>query len=356
MKLLIMAGGTGGHVYPALAVAEHLRAHGHAIVWMGTPDSFEARVVPAHGIALRYVQVFGLRGKGLRKWLQAPWLILRAVMQALSILRDERPDAVLGMGGFAAGPGGIAAWLLRRPLIIHEQNAAAGLTNRWLARVARCVLQAFPGTFAHARTVGNPVRAGFAQLPPPAQRMAHGGAARLLVVGGSQGARVLNERLPQALALLAPQERPQVRHQAGRTLALAQQVYARVGVAAQQIDAFIDDMPAALGWADLVVCRAGASTIAELCAAGCAAVLVPFPHAVDDHQTRNAEYLVRAGAAVLVPERELTPQRLAALLRELLGDRQRLQRMAEAARSAAWTDATAAIADACLACASGGRT
>lgn len=355
MKLLIMAGGTGGHVYPALAVAHYLRTLGHQIVWMGAPDSFESRVVPAQGIAMQYVRVSGLRGKGVLKLLQAPLLLLRAVLQALAIVRRERPDAVLGMGGFAAGPGGLAAWLLRRPLLVHEQNAAAGLTNRWLARLARCVLEAFPGTFAHARTVGNPVRAGFAALPPPEQRMAHEGAPRLLVVGGSQGARALNERVPQALALLTAAERPDVRHQGGRTVDAARQAYAASGVPAQ-IDAFIDDMPAALGWADLVVCRAGASTIAELGAAGCASVLVPFPAAVDDHQTRNAEYLVRAGAAVLLPEHEATPARLAALLRELLGDHLRLRRMAAAARTAAWTDATERIAEACLRCAAGART
>lgn len=354
MKLMIMAGGTGGHVYPALAVAHHLRALGHQIVWMGAPDSFESRVVTAQGIPMQYVRVSGLRGKGVLKLLQAPLLLLRAVLQAISVLRRERPDAVLGMGGFAAGPGGVAAWLLRRPLLVHEQNAAAGLTNRWLARIARCVLEAFPGTFAHARTVGNPVRAGFAALPSPDQRMEHDGAPRLLVVGGSQGARALNERVPQALALMAPAERPDVRHQGGRTVDVARQAYAAAGVSAQ-IDAFIEDMPAALGWADLVVCRAGASTIAELGAAGCASVLVPFPHAVDDHQTRNAEYLVHAGAAVLLAEHEATPARLAALLRELLGDHLCLRRMAAAARAAAWTEATEQIAQACLRCAAGER-
>ncbi|MEQ1439913.1 undecaprenyldiphospho-muramoylpentapeptide beta-N-acetylglucosaminyltransferase [Fontimonas sp. SYSU GA230001] len=344
---MIMAGGTGGHVYPALAVADYLRERGHQVVWMGAPDSFEARVVPPHGIPMQYVCVSGLRGKGLLKLLQAPLQLLRAILQALAILRRERPDAVLGMGGFAAGPGGVAAWLLRRPLVVHEQNAAAGLTNRWLARLARCVLEAFPGTFRDAQTVGNPVRAGFAAVPAAAQRLEHEGAPRLLVVGGSQGAKALNEQVPRALALLAPAQRPEVRHQAGRTLDIARRAYAEVGVEAR-IESFIDDMPGALAWADLVVCRAGASTIAELSAAGVASLLVPFPFAVDDHQTRNAEYLVNAGAAVLLPERDATPAQLAALLRELLGDRQRLRRMSEAARAAAWPDATARIADVCL--------
>ncbi|QHS10262.1 undecaprenyldiphospho-muramoylpentapeptide beta-N-acetylglucosaminyltransferase [Sinimarinibacterium sp. NLF-5-8] len=347
MKLMIMAGGTGGHVYPALAVAHHLIARGHQVVWMGAPDSFESRVVSAQGIALRPVQISGLRGKGMLKLLAAPWLLLRALWQAMQILRRERPDVVLGMGGFVAGPGGLAAWLLGIALVIHEQNAAAGLTNRLLARIARRVLQAFPGTFANARTVGNPTRQGFAELPEPALRQQHDGAPRVLVIGGSQGARALNERVPQALSLLTPVERPEVRHQGGRTLEVAQQMYAHEDVAAQ-VDAFIDDMPAALAWADLVICRSGASTVAELAAAGCASVLVPFPAAVDDHQTRNAEYLLRAGAAALLPESEATPARLAALMRELLGDRQQLRRMAEAARAAAWLSATEQIADACL--------
>lgn len=347
MKLLIMAGGTGGHVYPALAVAQHLRALGHEIVWMGAPNSFESRVVPAQGIALEPIQVWGLRGKGVAKLLQAPLLIARAVAQALSILGRVRPDVVLGMGGFAAGPGGLAAWLSRRPLVIHEQNAAAGLTNRALARLARRVLEAFPGTFKNARTVGNPVRTGFAELPSPEQRLDRSGPARVLIVGGSQGARALNERVPQALALLAAGERPAIRHQAGRTLEVAQHAYLTAGVTAE-VTAFIDDMPAAMAWADLVICRAGASTIAELSAAGCASVLVPFPAAVDDHQTRNAEYLASAGAAVLIQESTLSAERLAVLLRELLADRHRLVAMALAARTRAWTDATTAIADECL--------
>ncbi|TJY65160.1 undecaprenyldiphospho-muramoylpentapeptide beta-N-acetylglucosaminyltransferase [Sinimarinibacterium sp. CAU 1509] len=354
MKLLIMAGGTGGHVYPALAVADYLRAQGHQIVWMGAPDSFEARVVPAHGFPIEFVRVSGLRGKGVRKLLTAPLLLLRAVWQAAAVLRRQRPQAVLGMGGFAAGPGGVAAWLLRTPLVIHEQNAAPGMTNRLLSRIARCVLQAFPNTFERGVAVGNPVREGFSALPQPQQRLAHAGEPHVLVIGGSQGAKALNERVPEALALLAPVERPLVRHQAGRTLDVAQAAYRASGVEAQ-IDAFIDDMPAAMAWADLVVCRSGASTVAELSAAGVASVLVPFPYAVDDHQTRNGAYLVGAGAAVMIQESELTPARLASQLRELLGDRERLRRMAEAARGTAWPDATARIADACLRCAEGVR-
>lgn len=354
MKLLIMAGGTGGHVYPALAVAQYLRERGHEIVWMGTPDSFESRVVPANGIALEYVRVSGLRGKGPLKLLSAPLLLLRALWQSLRILRRVRPDAVLGMGGFAAGPGGVASWMLRKPLVIHEQNAAAGLTNRLLARLAQRVLEAFPGTFRKAQAVGNPVRAGFSSLSDPAHRGERDGPARVLVVGGSQGARALNERVPQALALLAPSERPAVRHQAGRTLEVAHKAYLTSGVTAE-VSAFIDDMPAAMEWADVVVCRAGASTVAELSAAGVASILVPFPAAVDDHQTRNAEYLSEAGAALLMPESRLSAEALAASLRSLLADRARLREMAVAARARAWPQATEIIASHCLA-AAGART
>lgn len=352
MKLMIMAGGTGGHVYPALAVAAHLRALGHEIVWMGAPESFESRVVPAHGIPIEYVRVAGLRGKGIAKVVTAPLLLVRALMQAVQVLRRQRPQAVLGMGGFAAGPGGLAAWLLRVPLVIHEQNAAPGMTNRLLSHLAGRVLEAFPNTFERGVAVGNPVRDGFATLPPPAQRLAHEGAPRLLVVGGSQGAKALNQIVPQALKLMSLAERPEVRHQAGRTLEVAQATYADAGVDGE-VSAFIDDMPAALAWADLVVCRSGASTVAELSAAGVASVLVPFPYAVDDHQTRNGAYLVAAGAAEMIQESELTPARLACLLRELFGDREGLRRMGDAARGVAWPDATVRIADACLQSAEG---
>ncbi|MGH8460018.1 MAG: undecaprenyldiphospho-muramoylpentapeptide beta-N-acetylglucosaminyltransferase [Stenotrophobium sp.] len=353
MKIMIMAGGTGGHVFPALAVAQVLRTQGHAVVWMGAPDSFEARVIPPHNIPMEFVRVSGLRGKGVLKLLSAPLTLLRALLDALAVLRRQQPDVVLGMGGFAAGPGGLATWLTRRPLVIHEQNAAAGLTNRLLARIASRVLEAFPGVFRNAITVGNPVREGFAGLPAPVQRIGHAGAARVLVIGGSQGARALNERVPQALALIPEAQRPQVRHQAGRTLEVAQQAYAQAGVRAS-VEPFINDMPAAYGWADLVVCRAGASTIAELAAAGCAALLVPFPAAVDDHQTRNGEFLVRAGAALLVPESELTAQKLAELLQSLISDREKLVRMAQAARGCATPDSVQKIVDACLECCGNG--
>ncbi len=349
MKIMIMAGGTGGHVYPALAVAQVLRAGGHEVVWMGAPDSFESRTVPRHGIEIEFIRVQGLRGKGLLRWLAAPLLLVRALRDALAALHRRQPEVVLGMGGFAAGPGGFATWLSRRPLVIHEQNAIAGLTNRLLARIARRVLQAFPNTFRNGVTVGNPVRAGFSEIPDAVARAV--GATvppRLLVLGGSQGARALNELVPAALSRLSAAQRPQVCHQAGRTLDVAQAAYAGVGVVAE-VTAFIDDMAAAYSWADLVVCRAGASTVAELAAAGCAALLVPFPYAVDDHQTCNGQYLVDAGAALMVPEPQLDADRLAEMLGALFAQPTRLVEMARAARRAAWPGANRAIADVCIA-------
>lgn len=346
MNVMIMAGGTGGHVYPALAVAHELKARGHDVVWMGAPDSFESRVVPAQGFSLEPIRVSGLRGKGLMKLLLAPLTIARAMLQAWAALSRRKPAVVLGMGGFAAGPGGLVAWLRGCPLVIHEQNAVAGLTNRWLARIASRVLQAFPETFADAVTVGNPVRAAIRAVPEPAVRMAGGpGAPRVLVIGGSQGAKALNERMADAIALLPPLLRPQLRHQGGRTAELARAAYERAGVPAS-VEPFIDDMAQAYAWADLVVCRAGASTIAELAAAGCASVLVPFPAAVDDHQMRNASFLERANAAEILAERDFTPQRMADLLGRLLADRARLLSMAQGARASAWNGAEQRIADA----------
>lgn len=341
MKVLIMAGGTGGHVYPGLAVAHELRARGHEVVWLGAPDSFESRTVPAQNIPMEMVQVSGLRGKGLLKLLGAPLLILRAIRQALGVLARVRPDAVLGMGGFAAGPGGVAAWLKRIPLFVHEQNATAGFTNRQLAKLARQALQGFDGALAGGITVGNPVRAEVAGLPAPAARYAgRSGVLNLLVVGGSQGAKALNEKVPAALALLPVSERPNVRHQGGRTVAVAEAAYAQHGVQAE-VTPFIQDMAGAYAWADLVVCRAGASTVAELASAGVASVLVPFPFAVDDHQTANAGALVKVGAAELIQERELSAERLAALLRA--ATRADCLARAEKARAAAHPQATADI-------------
>lgn len=346
--VLILAGGTGGHIFPGLAVAQALRERAVPVVWLGSAGGMETRLVPPAGIAIETISVKGLRGKGALALLKAPFLLLRSVAQALTILRRLRPRAVLSFGGYAAGPGGLGAWLLRRPLLVHEQNRAPGLTNRVLSRLARRVLCGFPGSFpaGRAEVVGNPVRPEIEALPAPAARLAgRTGAARLLVLGGSQGASALNQILPQVLAGLPADQRPQVRHQCGERHADATRaVYEAAGVHAS-VEAFIADMAEAYGWADLVVCRAGALTLAELCAAGVGSVLVPFPAAVDDHQTRNAEYLVEAGAAVLVPEGEGFAQRLAAATVRLLPDAGARQAMAVAARGIAHADAAGRVAD-----------
>lgn len=351
--VLIMAGGTGGHVFPALAVARALRAEDQPVVWLGTARGLESRVVPAEGIALEAIDVRGLRRRGALAWFAAPLQVAVALWQAIGVIRRCRPRVVLGMGGYVSGPGGLAAWLLRRPLVIHEQNAVAGLTNRLLAVFAREVLSAFPGSFSprvRTRLTGNPVRADISALASPAIRMAgREGPVRLLVLGGSQGAQVLNEVVPQALAALPASPAIDVWQQCGEaTAAVARAAYARAGIAAR-IEPFITDMAAAYGWADLVIARAGALTIAELAAAGVGAILVPYPAAVDDHQTRNAAYLVDAGAASLIPQAELAPQRLAAELGRLVTDRALLVERALRARARARTRATADIVAACLA-------
>jgi len=350
--IAIMAGGTGGHVFPALAVAEVLRGRGVPLFWIGTRAGMEARLVPARGFDMEWISISGVRGKGWRQKLLAPWLLAGALGEAAGILRRRDPAAVLGMGGFVSGPGGLMARMQGRPLVVQEQNSVPGLTNQWLARIAARVFEAFPETFPAARRAevsGNPVRADIAALPPPAERLAgRSGPARLLVVGGSLGALALNEQVPPALAALPAALRPEVRHQAGeRTLETARAAYAQAGIAAE-VSAFIDDMAAAYGWADLVICRAGALTVSELAAAGLPAILGPYPHAVDDHQVGNARYLSDAGAARLIIQRELTPAGLADTLAELLADPGQRLAMAEAARRKARIDAAGRIADACL--------
>ncbi|MBD8873439.1 undecaprenyldiphospho-muramoylpentapeptide beta-N-acetylglucosaminyltransferase [Rhodanobacter sp. DHB23] len=346
--VLIMAGGTGGHIFPGLAVAEKLRAQGVPVAWLGAADGMETKVVPAHGIELHQIRVGGLRGKGWKTRLAAPLMLARALLSALAVLRRLKPRSVLSMGGYVAGPGGLAAHLLHRPLLVHEQNRVAGFTNRKLAAHAQRVLAGFADALPGAEWVGNPVRAAIATLAPPAQRFAgRTGRARLLVLGGSLGARALNHALPQALALLPPERRPEVLHQCGnRGIDEAREAYAKAGVEAQVLP-FIEDMAGTYAWADLAVCRAGALTLAELTATGLGAVLVPFPHAVDDHQTRNAEALLAAGAAELIQERDLNVEQLAQRLDTLLADRAQLLAMAEAARALAKPDAAAAIARAC---------
>ena len=352
MRILIMAGGTGGHVFPALAVARHLREQGVEVTWLGTQRGLEARVVPENEFAIEYINVAGLRGKGALGWLLAPFRLLYALNQALAVLRRTRPGAVLGMGGFVTGPGGLASWLLRIPLLVHEQNAIAGLTNKLLSRLARHIMQAFPDTFPaqrRAEVTGNPVRADIAALPAPAERFAtRSGAMHVLVIGGSLGALALNELLPQAVASLPQDARPSVWHQCGRQhLELTQQAYTDAGIEAR-IEPFIEDMAAAYAWADLVICRAGALTIAELAAAGVGSILVPYPYAVDDHQTANAAYLEQAGAAITVQQRDLTASLLAGLLQDMHTQRERLLAMAEAARAQAKTDATEIVAQRCM--------
>lgn len=350
--VLIMAGGTGGHIFPGLAVAAALGEREVPVVWLGARGGMENRIVPEHRIELRTVPVGGLRGKGPAVRLAAPWMLLRAILAAWRVLRATRPRSVLSLGGYVAGPGGIAAWLQRRPLLVHEQNRVPGFTNRILAKCARKVMGGFPDAFAanvHAEWTGNPVRAEITALPEPAARFAErAGASRLLVLGGSLGARTLNIGLPEALSLIPRDQRPEVLHQCGAAhLEATRAAYARVDVPAR-VEPFIADMAAAYAWADLVVCRAGALTLAELAAAGLGAILMPFPYAVDDHQTKNAEGFVAAGAAELVQDRDFDPRRFSELLERLLRDAGKRLAMANAARTLAKPDAAEVIAQRCL--------
>jgi len=341
--VLIMAGGTGGHVFPALALARLLRARSYEVVWLGTRRGLEARVVPQNNLPIEWLSVGGLRGKGITTLLAAPFRLAHALYQALRVMRRHRPIVVVGLGGFVTGPGGVAAWLTRAPLIIHEQNAIAGFTNRRLAPLSREVLEAFPNSFdagTKARAIGNPVRAEIFAIPPPAQRFAQrSGAIRVLVIGGSLGAMKLNATVPFAVARLAGGIDLEVRHQAGeKWIENAKKNYADANVRAD-VRPFIEDMAEAYAWADLVICRAGALTISELAAAGVGAILVPFPAAVDDHQTHNAQYLVQENAAVLIHDRDVTPERLATELQRLCEGRGKLLAMAERARLLAKPDA-----------------
>jgi len=343
--LMVMAGGTGGHIMPGLAVAEHLRQQGWQIAWMGNPDGMEARLTMGRGYEMAWVHFTALRGKGLLRKLLLPFNLLRGFSQAWSQLKRIRPDVVLGMGGYVSFPGGMMAVLRGVPLVLHEQNSVAGLANRVLAGVADRILSGFPEVLKRCAWVGNPVRPEIAALPAPTLRYAqHQGPLRVLVVGGSLGAQALNEVLPKALALIPEDVRPVVVHQAGeKHLPLLQSLYISAGVKADCV-AFINDMAGAYYWADLVICRAGALTVAELAAAGVASLLVPYPHAVDDHQTSNARFLSSAGAAILLPQDELTPLRVAEI-RNL--SRAQLAQMAEKARELARPDATAEVARIC---------
>ena len=334
-------------MFPALAVAEYLRERGWRVVWLGAKTGMEATLVPRHGYEMAWVRFSGLRGKGVMRAALLPFNLLVAFWQSARAILAQRPDVVLGMGGYISFPGGMMASLFKRPLAIHEQNSIAGLANKVLARLADRVLQAFPGALPRAQQSGNPVRSKIAALAAPRARYAaRAGRLRLLVLGGSLGAQALNETVPQALALLDGEARPEVRHQAGAMhIESLRAGYATAGVRAEAV-AFIDDMARSYGEADLVICRAGALTVAELACAGVASILVPFPHAVDDHQTENAKFLSTRGAAILLPQAELSANALAGLLRGLT--RERLLDMAVKARALGKPDATEAVARACM--------
>ena len=348
--ILIMAGGTGGHVMPALAVADYLRAAGWRVAWLGAKDGMEATLVPKHGYEMQWIRFSGLRGKGIVRMALLPLNLLVAFWQSARVIFRVRPDVVLGMGGYVSFPGGMMASLLNRPLVVHEQNSIAGLANRVLGAVADRILTGFPGVLKKSVWVGNPVRTSIAALPPPVERFARRtGPLKVLVVGGSLGAQALNEVVPQSLALIPEANRPLVTHQAGvKHLETLKRNYAQAGVKANTL-AFIEDMAAEYGDADVVICRAGALTVSELAAAGVASILVPFPHAVDDHQTHNARFLADTGAAVLVQQRDLSARGLTDLL--LAFTRDKLLDMASRARSLAKPEATASVANVCMAAA-----
>lgn len=354
VRFLIMAGGTGGHVFPALAVAKALIAQGHRVEWLGTAKGLEAKVVPAQGITLHCLNIAGVRGRGVRNLLLAPWTILKAIFTVRSLLKQFKPTAVIGLGGYVAGPGGVAAYLSKIPLVIHEQNAVAGTTNRLLARIATRCLSAYPNVLPGTYCVGNPLRESLYNLATPQNRIAREGVKlRLLILGGSLGAQALNQMVPKALSLIPHENRPSVRHQTG----VAHQQSCELAYRELQVDAtvepFIDDMAQALAWADLVICRAGALTVAELCAVGVAAILVPYPFAIDDHQSANARWLVERAGAVLAPQSSLSAERLSRLINELLSDRQRLRDMANNARASATPNATTDFVQHLLECTHG---
>ena len=351
--LLVMAGGTGGHVFPALAVAGLLKERGWHIAWMGNPDSFEARTVPPHGYEMAWVRFGALRGKGLLRKLLLPLTLLSAFRQARREIRSIKPDVVLGMGGYISFPGGMMASLLDYPLVIHEQNSIAGLANRVLARLADRIICGFPDTLHKGEWMGNPVRAEIAILAEPAVRFAEREKEQsaeqrrplhLLVMGGSLGASAINEVVPKGLALIPEEERPLVVHQAGeKHLATLEENYAAAGVQANCV-AFIQDMAGAYEWADLVLCRSGALTVSELAAAGVASILVPFPFAVDDHQTANARFLSSVGGAFLLPQDEMTPESISRIRNY---SPEQLLQMAERSRTLAKPEAAVEVARVC---------
>lgn len=345
-RLMVMAGGTGGHVFPGLAVAKQLQDQGWEIRWLGTADRMEAHLVPKHGIDIDFIRVKGLRGQGILRLLKAPFQIINAILQARAHLKRWQPDAVLGMGGYVSGPGGIAAWLMGIPVVLHEQNAVAGLTNQWLSKIATRVFQAFKGAFPNVPVVGNPVRQDVVALSDPSVRMAERhGPIRILVMGGSQGARILNQTLPEVMALLGDDY--EVRHQAGKNnQASVEEAYQEQGVSHVDVTEFIDDVASAYAWADLLVCRSGALTVSEVSAAGVGAIFVPFMHK-DRQQALNADHLVECGAAKMIEQPELTAQKMADTIQQM--DRQQLLDMAVKARKAAQVDADKVVAEAIIA-------
>lgn len=350
--VLIMAGGTGGHIFPGLAVAESLASQGVEVRWLGARGGMECQKVPDAGIPLDVVDISGLRGKGLARWVTMPWKLLRAVIQAFRLIGAHRPVCAVSFGGYAAGPGGLAAKLRGIPLLVHEQNRIPGMTNRVLARLSRKVLQAFPGTWEEKLepvSCGNPVRKAVVELPAPSIRMTgRQGPVRILVTGGSQGAQALNQLVPEALQMIPQGLSFEVRHQAGKGRAEdTSKAYADVS-GAVEVTEFIVDMADAFQWADIVICRSGALTVSELAAAGVGSILVPFPYAVDDHQTRNAEFLVEAGAALLMQESTTDAALLSGTLGELMGDRDKLLKMAESARAVSVPDSANRVASMCM--------
>ncbi|MDH5552494.1 MAG: undecaprenyldiphospho-muramoylpentapeptide beta-N-acetylglucosaminyltransferase [Nitrosomonas sp.] len=347
--ILIMAGGTGGHVFPGLAVANYLKTAGWHVVWLGTQSGMEARLVPQHNIDMKTIDFSGLRGKGAMTWLTLPLRLLRAFWQSIKVLREVKPNVVLGMGGYPAFPGGMMASLMNKSLLIHEQNSVPGLTNKVLAKLADKVLLGFPGAIKNSKATfsGNPVREEISQLGVPEERFQHReGKLKLLVIGGSLGAQVLNTVVPEALKLLPQAKRPSVIHQAGaKHLEILKKNYGDLVEDVELVD-FIDDMAACYADCDLVICRAGALTISELAAVGVASILVPYPYAVDDHQTKNAEFLSKSNAAFLLPQNELTAKKLEDIL--LKNTREDLLGMAKAARMLAKPDATQLVAQTCI--------
>lgn len=347
---MVMAGGTGGHIFPALAVARALQARGHHVIWLGSEGAMETRIVPQYDILLETLAIKGVRGNGLKRKLMLPFTLFKTVSAAKAIIKKHRVACVIGFGGFVTFPGGVAAKLSGVPVVIHEQNAVAGLANKTLAKWAKRVLYAFPKAFENSDgLVGNPVRAEIAALPAPKERFAdREGRLKVMVVGGSLGAQVLNELVPAALAKLPPEQRPQVLHQSGRNrLQALQENYAAHGVEAECSE-FIDDMLSLYREADVLICRAGALTIAELTAAGVGALLVPYPHAVDDHQTANARFMVKADAGLLLPQSQLNADNLAEILGGLT--RERCLQWAENARTLAMPESADKVAEAAIEC------